>query len=213
MPARPTAEILSTETARLFQQAIERASQRLRAGEVVAIPTETVYGLAANALDAKAVSRIYEIKGRPASNPLIVHVADLAMAQRCVAAWPETATCAAKAFWPGPLTLVLERSEAIPTIVTAGGQTVAIRWPSHPFAQQLIRACGFPLAAPSANRSNEVSPTNAEHVRKDLDGQVPLIVDGGQSQVGIESTVLDLTVRPPRVLRPGIIHCGFDSNL
>src|ERR1051325_7482978 len=144
MPARPTAEILATETARLFQQAIARATQRLRAGEVVAIPTETVYGLAANVLDPKAVARIYEIKGRPASNPLIVHVADLAMARQCVAAWPESATCVAKAYWPGPLTLVLECSDAIPRIVTAGGPTVAIRWPSHPFAQELIRACGFP---------------------------------------------------------------------
>ena len=111
-----------------------------------------------------------------------------------------------KAFWPGPLTLVLPRAEIIPDIVTAGGATVGIRWPSHPFIQAVIRECGFPLAAPSANLSSRVSPTNAEHVRQQLGGKIPLIVDGGQSQVGIESTVLDLTVSPPRILRPGMIH-------
>lgn len=178
----------------------------LRSGEVVALPTETVYGLAANALDARAVTRIFEIKGRPAHNPIIVHVASRPMARRCVADWPSLADKLATAFWPGPLTLVLARAAGIPDVVTAGGHTVGVRWPSHPFIQAVIRECGFPLAAPSANPSNHVSPTNAEHVRKHLGQRVQLIVDGGQSLVGIESTVLDLTFVPPRLLRPGMIH-------
>jgi L-threonylcarbamoyladenylate synthase len=199
-------EILSTHTAELFQAAVRRAAELLRAGEVVALPTETVYGLAANALDADAVSRIYEVKGRPAHNPIIVHVAGVEMAKRCAADWPESAVKLARAFWPGPLTLVLRRSHSIPEVVTAGGETVGLRWPSHPFIQAVIRECGFPLAAPSANRSNGISPTNAAHVSKDLEGRIRLIVDGGQSQVGIESTVLDLSGTKARVLRPGIIH-------
>ena len=200
------AEVLPTHTRELFEAAVRRAAELLRAGEVVALPTETVYGLAANALDAGAVARIFEIKGRPAHNPIIVHVASAAMARRCVADWPAAAEKLAGAFWPGPLTLVLPRSKEIPPLVTAGGPTVGVRWPSHPFIQAVIRACDFPLAAPSANLSNRVSPTNAEHVLKDLGDQVRLIVDGGQSQVGIESTVLDVSVSPPRLLRPGMIH-------
>jgi L-threonylcarbamoyladenylate synthase len=178
----------------------------LRTGEVVALPTETVYGLAANALDPDAVEKIYRIKDRPARNPIIVHVSDIAMARRCVAQWPVLADQLARAFWPGPLTLVLPRSNAIPDNVTAGGATVGVRWPSHPFVQAVIRECGFPLAAPSANPSTGLSPTNAAHVRKELGDKLRLIVDGGQSQVGIESTVLDLTETPPRILRPGMIH-------
>ena len=204
--SKVTAEILSTETAALFHAAVERASALLRAGELVALPTETVYGLAANALDPQAVARIFETKGRPTENPIIVHVASVEMARRCVSAWPETAEKLAHAFWPGPLTLVLPRSAEIPDIVTAGGDTVGVRWPSHPFIQAVIRKCGFPLAAPSANPSNQVSPTNAEHVCKMLGGKIRLIVDGGQSQVGIESTVIDVSVAPPRMLRPGMIH-------
>jgi len=130
----------------------------------------------------------------------------LAMARRCVAVWPALADKLAAAFWPGPLTLVLPRSPAIPDVVTAGGPTVGIRWPSHPFMQEVIRACGFPLAAPSANPSTKVSPTNAEHVCKSLGHRLSLVVDGGQSQIGIESTVLDLSVTPPCLLRPGMIH-------
>jgi L-threonylcarbamoyladenylate synthase len=200
------AEILPTQTPELFQAAVRRAAALLRAGEVVGLPTETVYGLAANALDAQAVMKIFKIKGRPANNPIIVHVASLEMARRCVAQWPALADKLAKAFWPGPLTLVLPRAAAIPDVVTAGGPTVGVRWPSHPLIQAVIRECGFPLAAPSANPSNRVSPTTAGHVRKDLGDKIPLIVDGGQSQVGIESTVLDISVSPPRVLRPGMIH-------
>ncbi|HEX5399545.1 MAG TPA: L-threonylcarbamoyladenylate synthase [Verrucomicrobiae bacterium] len=223
-------EILPAHTPELFHNAVRRAAELLRAGEVVALPTETVYGLAANALDENAVARIFQIKGRPANNPIIVHVAGNEMAKRCVKAWPELAERLSRAFWPGPLTLVLARSQKsevrnqkpeisgssglrpptsglwIPDAVTAGGPTVGIRWPSHPFMQAVIRECGFPLAAPSANLSERVSPTNAGHVHRQLAGRIPLIVDGGQSQVGIESTVLDLTVAPPRILRPGMIH-------
>lgn len=201
-----TAEVLPTHTAALFDAAVRRAATLLRAGEVVALPTETVYGLAANALDPQAVAKIYEAKGRPAHNPLIVHVASLAGAEQCASQWPPVAEKLARAFWPGPLTLVLPRSPVIPDIVTAGGPTVGLRWPSHPLIQAVVRECGFPLAAPSANLSNSISPTNAEHVRQQLGGLIPLIVDGGQSQVGIESTVFDLSVKPPRVLRPGMIH-------
>lgn len=199
-------EILSTHTPALFAAAVKHAAERLRAGEVVALPTETVYGLAANALDEKAVAKIFQIKGRPAHNPIIVHVANRETARACVAAWPALAEKYSRSFWPGPLTLVLPRSGKIPDNVTAGGETVGVRWPSHPFMQAVIRECGFPLAAPSANLSNQISPTNAEHVCSQLAGHISLIVDGGQSQVGIESTVLDLTVNPPRVLRPGMIH-------
>ncbi|MEW6302493.1 MAG: L-threonylcarbamoyladenylate synthase [Verrucomicrobiota bacterium] len=206
MNLRPNAQILPTHTAPLFRAAVARAAEALRAGEVVAVPTETVYGLAANAFDADAVRRIFEIKGRPAHNPIIVHVADREMARRCVSDWPSVAEELANSFWPGPLTIVLPRAKEIPDVVTAGGDTVGVRWPSHPFMQELIRACGFPLAAPSANPSNRISPTNAEHVRKTLGHRLGLIIDGGQAQVGIESTVIDVSVSPPRLLRPGMIH-------
>lgn len=202
----PRATILPTHTPELFAAAVERAAALLRAGEVVALPTETVYGLAANALNAEAVRRIFAVKQRPAHNPIIVHVSDVSMAQRCVAAWPEVATKIAASFWPGPLTMVLRRAKSIPDEVTAGGETVGVRAPSHPFIQAVIRACEFPLAAPSANLANELSPTNAEHVQGSIGARIPLIVDGGQSQVGIESTVLDISVSPPRLLRPGMIH-------
>ncbi len=206
-PFKPmNTEILPTHTPALFDAAVKRATELLRAGEVVALPTETVYGLAANALDEKAVAKIFRIKDRPANNPIIVHIASVEMAKRCVTAWPNPAGKLARAFWPGPLTLVLPCAKEIPGMVTAGGKTVGVRWPGHPFIQAVIRECGFPLAAPSANLSGRVSPTNAEHVRKQLGDKISLIVDGGQSQVGIESTVLDLTVSPPQVLRPGMIH-------
>ena len=201
-----TAEILATHTPELFAAAVRRAAGLLRAGGVVALPTETVYGLAANALDATAVTRIYDVKGRPAHNPIIVHVADVEMAKRCVADWPLPADKLARAFWPGPLTLVLPKSDAIPGIVAAGGVTVGVRWPRHPFIRAVIRECGFPLAAPSANLSNQLSPTTAKHVQHQLGRRLHLIVDGGQAQVGLESTVLDLTTCPPRILRPGMIH-------
>ena len=162
------AEVLSTHTAVLFQAAVKRAAELLRAGEVVALPTETVYGLAANALDAGAVGRIFEIKGRPAHNPIIVHVASLEMARRCVANWPAAAEKFARAFWPGPLTLVLPRAKEIPDIVTAGGQTVGVRWPSHPFIQAVIRECGFRSGRP--RRAPDVSPLARESGVRGLRG-------------------------------------------
>ncbi|MCW5559147.1 MAG: threonylcarbamoyl-AMP synthase [Verrucomicrobiae bacterium] len=188
-----------------MRTAVQRAAERLRAGDVVAVPTETVYGLAANALDPAAVARIYAIKGRPAHNPIIVHVASPDMARECASVWTPLADRLAAAFWPGPLTLVLPRAPRIPDIVTAGGPTVGIRWPQHPFMQAVIRACGFPLAAPSANLANRLSPTNAVHVVRQLGRQVPLVVDGGDCNVGIESTVVDVTTEVPRILRPGMI--------
>jgi L-threonylcarbamoyladenylate synthase len=206
MPQTNQAQVLPTHTPQLFEAAVHQAADLLRSRNVVALPTETVYGLAANALDAAAVRRIFEIKGRPTNNPIIVHIASLQMAKRCVSQWPAIADELAHAFWPGPLTLVLPRSTEIPDIVTAGSPTVGIRWPSHPFIQAVINECVFPLAAPSANPSNQLSPTNAAHVKKFFGDKIPLIVDGGQSQVGIESTVLDISVSPPRLLRPGMIH-------
>ena len=198
--------VLQTHTPALFKAAVTQAAVLLRAGELVALPTETVYGLAANALSAEAVSKIFQAKDRPETNPIILHVNGLDMAKACVTVWPVSATLLAKAFWPGPLTLVLPKANCIPDNVTAGGKTVGIRWPSHPFMHEVIGEAGFPLAAPSANRSNEISPTNAEHVRKSLGDKLLMIVDGGQSQVGIESTVVDLSGPRLRVLRPGIIH-------
>jgi L-threonylcarbamoyladenylate synthase len=186
---------------------IERAAQFLRAGRLVAFPTETVYGLGANALDAEAVARIYAVKGRPGTSPLIVHVASIDMAQSLVANWPENANRLARRFWPGPLTLVLEKQlenqPAIPAIVTAGLPTVGLRMPAHPIALALIRAAGVPLAAPSANRFGELSPTTADHVRRSLGSDVDFILDGGPCQVGIESTVLSLTEPKPILFRPG----------
>jgi L-threonylcarbamoyladenylate synthase len=186
---------------------IERAAQLLRAGRLVAFPTETVYGLGANALDAAAVERIYAVKRRPATSPLIVHVASIEMAQSLVESWTELAGTLARKFWPGPLTLVLQKHErgnlAIPGIVTADLPTVGIRMPSHPVALKLIRAAGVPLAAPSANRFTELSPTTAEHVRAGLGSEVDLILDGGPCQIGIESTVLSLVDATPKLLRLG----------
>jgi len=200
--------VMPINTPDLFATAVREAAELLRAGEIVALPTETVYGLAANALDPSAVARIYKAKGRPGNNPIIVHVASIEMARNCAAEWPKTASELARNFWPGPLTLVLPRASLIPDLVTAGGPTVGLRWPRHPFIQAVIQECGFPLAAPSANPSNRVSPTTAEHVRKSLYGRIPLIVDGGTCPVGIESTVLDLTVTPVQILRPGMIHAA-----
>src|SRR5260370_10326774 len=174
-----TTEVLSTHTPAQFQAAVRRAAELLRAGELVALPTETVYGLSANAVDAQAVQRIFQVKGRPAHNPLIVHVASVQMASRCVASWPPLAEKLAAAFWPGPLTLVLPRANHLPSAITAGGPTVGVRWPRHPFIQAVISECGFPLPAPSANHSTRLSPTTAQHVRKYLAGQIPLIVDRG----------------------------------
>jgi len=182
---------------------IDCAAQLLRAGRLVAFPTETVYGLGADATNAQAVERIFTAKGRPSTNPLIVHVADVAIAKKYAAAWPVVADRLAQAFWPGPLTLVLPKTDAIAPNVTAGKSTVGLRVPNHPLALELLRAFGGPVAAPSANQSNRVSPTTAEHVRQELGDSVDLILDGGPCRVGIESTVLDLSTDQPSILRPG----------
>jgi len=183
------------------QNDIACAADLLRRGELVAIPTETVYGLAANALDEAAVAKIFAAKGRPADNPLIVHVLSLEDAAPLVKEIPEQALLLAKTFWPGPLTIVLEKSGLIPDIVSAGLSTVALRSPSHPAARALLRACGLPLAAPSANKSGSPSPTRAQHVLDDLPGIA--VLDGGACDVGLESTVITLTTPTPILLRPG----------
>jgi len=183
--------------------AIATAAELLASGRLVAIPTETVYGLAANALDPDAVALIFRAKGRPPSNPLIVHVSDTAMARRLAADWPEAAERATAACWPGPLTVVVNKSPEIPDIVTAGGPTVALRCPAHQLTRRLIEQAGCPLAAPSANRSEAISPTTAQHVLEGLGNRVSLIIDAGSCEHGLESTVLDCTVVPPLILRPG----------
>jgi L-threonylcarbamoyladenylate synthase len=184
---------------------LERARAMLRAGGLVAFPTETVYGLGADATNADAVARIFAVKGRPSTNPLICHVADERVARRYARAWPVAASRIADAFWPGPITIVLPKSDAIVPAVTAGLDTVGLRAPDHPLTLELLRAFDGPLAGPSANRSSHVSPTTAQHVRDELGDAVDLILDGGACQVGIESTVLDLSGGVPRVLRPGAI--------
>lgn len=186
-------------------QTMALAGERIRAGGLVAFPTETVYGLGANALDAAAVARIFAAKGRPATNPIIVHVASALTALPLVQEWPERAQRLAERFWPGPLTLVLPKTEAIPAIVSAGGPTVALRVPAHPVALALLEAAGVPIAAPSANRSTEVSPTRAEHVWRSLGDRVDLVLDGGPAWGGIESTVVELLPEGARIWRPGMI--------
>lgn len=182
---------------------IERAAALLRQGEVVVFPTETVYGLGADAFQTQAVERIFAAKGRPFSDPLIVHIADEDAIHDLASSIPVSVKRLTEAFWPGPLTLILPRGPRVPKLVTAGLETVAVRMPRHPVALALIRAVGAPIAAPSANRFMHVSPTTAQHVQGDLDGRVPLILDGGPCEVGVESTVLDLCSDVPTILRPG----------
>ena len=184
---------------------LQLAATLIRSGGLVAFPTETVYGLGANALDAAAVARIFQVKGRPRESPLIVHVDSIGMARTLVSEWPEAAGRLAQRYWPGPLTLVLLKQPSIPDIVTAGLATVGLRVPSHPLALALIRAAGVPIAAPSANPFSELSPTTAEHVRESLGDAVDLVLDGGPATVGIESTVLSLAGAEPVLLRPGVI--------
>src|SRR5580658_8491137 len=183
---------------------IKEAAQILRDGGLVAFPTETVYGLGANALDAAAVHKIYELKGRPATSPLIVHVASIEMAREIVAEWPPIADALARRWWPGPLTLVLPKKPAIPDIVTAGLPTVGVRMPNHPMALELIEEAGVPIAAPSANKFMELSPTTAEHVRAAF-GDAVEVLDGGPAQVGIESTVVAIENGELKLLRPGML--------
>ena len=170
---------------------------------MVGIPTETVYGLAANALNGEACKRIFAAKGRPADNPLIVHIADLSQWEPLVRKIPEKARRLAEAFWPGPLTIILPKADCIPAEVSAGMDTVGVRFPAHPVARELIRLAGVPLAAPSANLSGRPSPTTAQHVWKDLEGKIEAVLDGGPCNVGVESTVISLAVDPPRLFRPG----------
>ncbi|MEO1695920.1 MAG: L-threonylcarbamoyladenylate synthase [Planctomycetota bacterium] len=184
---------------------LARAAEVLTSGGLVAFPTETVYGLGANALDEAAVARIFEAKGRPSFDPLIVHVGDAGHLGRIARDVPDAARALAERFWPGPLTLVLPRGGAVPHRVTAGGETVGVRVPAHPVARALLAASGLALAAPSANRFAHTSPTTAQHVLDDLEGRIDMVLDGGPCAVGVESTVLDVTRAVPRVLRPGAV--------
>jgi L-threonylcarbamoyladenylate synthase len=186
---------------------VSEAAARIRAGELVAFPTETVYGLGANALDAAAVQKIYQLKGRPATSPLIVHVSSIEMAREFVAEWPPLAEELARRWWPGPVTMVLPKKPLIPDIVTAGLPAVGVRMPNHPLALDLIRAAGVPIAAPSANRFTGLSPTTAAHVREAF-GETVTVLDGGPSQVGIESTVVAIANDRLTLLRPGMIALG-----
>jgi L-threonylcarbamoyladenylate synthase len=183
--------------------AISRAATRLREGGLVAFPTETVYGLGAHALDRAAVRRLFDAKGRPATDPVIVHVDSIDRLAALVAAVPDEAYALAQRFWPGPLTFVLPRSAAVPDEVTAGLDTVAVRMPAHPVAQAILSAAGLPIAAPSANLFSRPSPTQAAHVLEDLSGRIDLVIDAGPTMLGIESTVVDLSRGTPTVLRPG----------
>lgn len=182
---------------------INAAAQILRSGGLVAFPTETVYGLGANALDSDSVARIFAAKGRPASDPIIVHVHSLDQLPIVAAEIPALAYDLARVFWPGPLTLVLRRSSAVPAVVSAGHDTIAVRMPSHPAAVALLKASGLPIAAPSANRFARPSATTAKHVYEDLNGRIEAILDAGPTNIGVESTILDLTKPIPEVLRPG----------
>ena len=183
---------------------INKAAGILRAGGLVVFPTETVYGLGANALDVAAVRKIYELKGRPATSPLIVHVASIEQARELVTDWPEAAERLAKEYWPGPLTLVVPKNSVIPDEVTAGRNTVGLRVPRHPVALELLRAAGVPIAAPSANRFTQLSPTTAQHAREAFGTEVPFLLDGGACEVGLESTVIAVTSDGLEVLRPGM---------
>ncbi|MTI96577.1 MAG: threonylcarbamoyl-AMP synthase [Firmicutes bacterium] len=193
------------ETKLLTESDIDVAAELIRRGECVAFPTETVYGLGANALDAAAVAKIYAAKGRPSDNPLIVHIHDVRQLQDLVSELPGAVERLTAVFWPGPLTLVLPKTPAVPVSVTGGLDTVAVRMPDHPLALAFLRAANLPVAAPSANISGKPSPTRASHVWHDLAGRIPAIIDGGETGWGVESTVLDCTCQPFRVLRPGAV--------
>ena len=196
-------EVLRINSQRPNDSIIARASKLISSGEIVAFPTETVYGLGANALDPSAISRIYQIKGRPSDNPLIVHIADMKTLRGLVSEISPRDMRIIKKFWPGPVTLVLKKSNIVPKITTGGLGTIAVRMPRNKIALALIKRSGFPIAAPSANISGRPSPTKASHVKDDLDGKVKLILDGGSTEIGIESTVIDMTRRTPVILRPG----------
>ena len=195
---------MQTELLPVTPEALARAGALIRSGALVAFPTETVYGLGANALNAAAVGGIFEAKGRPGDNPLIAHISEVGQLQSLIAVAPSPmARALMDACWPGPMTLIFPKSSRVPMAVTAGLDTVAVRLPAHPAARALIDAAGCPIAAPSANRSGRPSPTTARHVWEDMAGRIPLILDGGPCDVGLESTVIDMTGEVPRILRPG----------
>ncbi len=196
-------EILKVNPEDLDLSILERAARVISSGGLVVFPTETVYGLGANAFDAEACSKIYKVKGRPQDNPLIVHIGSLEDLVRIVIHVPETAKRFLDRLWPGPLTAILEKKRDVPDVVTAGLKTVAVRFPSHPVAMNLIKLSGVPIAAPSANVFGRPSPTSPEHVLKDMLGKVDVIIDGGITPLGLESTIIDFTKDPPVVLRPG----------
>ena len=182
---------------------VNKAGELLKNGGLVGIPTETVYGLAADAGNGAAVAEIFRAKGRPMDNPLIVHISRMTQLEGLISVFPEKARQLAEAFWPGPLTIILPKKAGVPDEVTAGLNTVAVRFPAHPVARAIIEAAGCPLAAPSANSSGKPSPTTAMHVMDDLNGKIAAVVDGGDCGVGVESTVITLATNPPRLLRPG----------
>lgn len=186
-----------------YEKALSESARLIKGGEVVGIPTETVYGLAANALDESAVKKIYIAKGRPSDNPLIVHISDLSELPPLVLEIPEKVKIMAEKFWPGPLTMIMKKSDIIPNTTSGGLDTVAVRMPQSEYARAIIKACGVPLAAPSANLSGSPSPTNAKYVYDDMNGRIPLIIDGGKSKIGVESTVITFVSEIPTVLRPG----------
>jgi L-threonylcarbamoyladenylate synthase len=189
-------------------QNIQLAAEILLDGGLVVMPTETVYGIAADATNAEAVRRIFEAKERPADNPLIIHISDFIQLEDVVGEWNDAADVLANRFWPGPLTLILKKSEMIPSEVTGGLDTVAVRMPAHPVALELIEVAGVPVAAPSANRFMHLSPTRAEHVAPEIAAKIGMILDGGPCMVGLESTVVDVTMDPPKILRPGGVSRG-----
>ena len=196
---------MKTQVLPVDEQSIQHAAELLRAGELVALPTETVYGIAADARNGEAVRKIFEAKGRPQDNPLIVHIADMEMLQGIVSQVPERARKLAAAYWPGPLTMVLPKGSEVSEVTCAGLDTVGVRMPSHPVVQQVIRTSGVAFAAPSANLSGKPSPTNAQDVFTDMDGRLPLILDGGECDVGVESTVVSVVGEKPTLFRPGHI--------
>ena len=198
-------QIYKIDSKAVDHQKMEEAAQLIRSGELVAFPTETVYGLGADALNPQASKKIYAAKGRPSDNPLIVHIAKFEDLEEIAKEVPQEAKKLADAFWPGPLTMIVNKNEKVPYETTGGMDTVAIRMPDHPAALELIRQSGCLIAAPSANTSGRPSPTLAEHVAEDLGGRIPLILDGGEVGIGIESTIIDLTEKIPMILRPGYI--------
>jgi L-threonylcarbamoyladenylate synthase len=198
-----TSRVIQVDRERPDPAAIEEAAAALKAGKLVVFPTETVYGLGAHALDASAVQKIFDAKGRPANDPLIVHIAHIGQVGQCAMGMPAGARKLALAFWAGPLTLILKKKPEVPAIVTAGLDSVALRVPAHRVARALMEMSGVPIAAPSANRFSRPSPTTAAHVIDDLDGRVDLILDAGPTDIGLESTIVDFTVEPPVMRRPG----------